>query len=669
MPCPVPLRIAIALLAMLGTGPMHAAVSYSWFSPELRRIEAERQELSETLATLPEVRDAQFTERLGYHSGFSASADTVEWVEMDLRRDEAIDAVVLVAATSSDGGSGAPGYGFPVRFRVEISDSADHAGRTVIADYTNRDFANPGALPVSLACAGKQARYVRITATRLYREGARALFALGEVIIRQGQYNLALRLGRVDFTYGRTVGALPVWGLSNLVDGHSVLGPPEGARPSPTLGYCSRRVNLTREPHPVPRWVQVDLGEEMPVDEVRLFPAHPPEYAHRPGYGFPPPVKVELSNDPDFHDAVGMTGFREGSGAVQRDPVNPGDNIVTFTAKDEMARYVRVTAARLFDSGGFSIFALAEMQVWSGDRNVALGRPVTAFDSIEDKGWSRAALVDGFTSRANIVEWAPWITGLSQRRETQQRLAILDARQAELLAQFRRITWGALGASVVVAFLALLGINLRQHRTRRLEMEALRQRISQDLHDDIGSSLGSIALISDDALDLTEDEGLRRELGQIHETAQEALDSMRDIVRLAQRGAYGHGDLTAHLREIAGRALRGVSHTVRGGAGDDFDRLSMEVHRDLVLIFKEALHNLARHAQATEADIILARQDDTLTLTVRDNGCGFDPAKPKGAGMGLTNLQRRAARHGGRVQITSSPGQGTTLSILLPRHG
>ena len=390
------------------------------------------------------MRDPQFTERLGYHSGYTASPDTVEWFEMDLHRSEDIDAVVLVPATSNAGSSAAPGYGFPVRFRVELSDSADHAGRTVIADYTSADFPNPGALPVFLRCSGKRARFVRVTATRLFREGDRALLALGEMIVLHGQLNLAERVWRGDFAYSRTHGALPVWGLSNLVDGHSVLGPPEGEKPSPTLGFSAKRVSLAKEPHPAPRWVQVDLGEEMPVDEVRLFPAHPPEYAHRPGYGFPPVIKVELSNDPDFHESVELPGFREGSGAAPPETISPGDNVMAYTATDETARFVRVTAPRLFNSNGLQVFALAELQVWSGNKNVALGQPVTAYDSMESDGWSRAALVDGFTSRAEILDWPQWLAGLSRRREIQQRLGVLEARQAALLAQWRTIGWWTL---------------------------------------------------------------------------------------------------------------------------------------------------------------------------------------------------------------------------------
>ena len=96
--------------------------------------------------------------------------------------------------------------------------------------------------------------------------------------------------------------------------------------------------------------------------------------------------------------------------------------------------------------------------------------------------------------------------------------------------------------------------------------------------------------------------------------------------------------------------------------------MRMDQRRDLVLMLKESLHNLVRHSQATHADITLAQGDETLILTVRDNGRGFDPSALKGGGMGLVNLQRRAAKHGGIVSVDSAPQHGTSITISLPHH-
>lgn len=638
----------------------------SWLSPEWRRLEAERREVAGALAALPPPPAPALTERIGYHSGYSTSAETVEWVEIDLGLEEALDTIVLVPAASDGGGALIPGYGFPLRWRVELADEAAPDVRTVVADFTRADFPNPGALPVHLSCGGARTRYVRLTATRLYREGDRALFALGEIVLLQGQRNVAASLASAQFTASRTTSSFPRWELVNLTDGHSVLGPPEGARRSPTLGYRSQSEPVeagvaTRLP-----WVQVDLGAVVPVDEVRLFPAHPPDLTLRPGFGFPREVKVEVALEDNFREAVKLLPPSEGSPMPLPEGVSPGGSVVTFTGRGLSARHVRVTAQRPFAAGGASLLALAELQVWSGQENLALGRSVVALNEDESAGWSRAALVDGFTSRAEILDWPGWLRGLSERGETARRLAVIERRQDALAARWRTFGWWLLGAAVAVALLVLLALNFRQRRARAREIDALRLRISQDLHDEIGSSLGSIALISDDALALAKDDALRRELGEIRTTAQQTLDSLRDLVRLVQSGQYGEGDLSAHLRDIAARLLRGVPHTFSAEAAPAFDRLPMQQRRDLVLMYKEVLHNLARHAHAKHAEIELSQSNGTLTLTVRDDGRGFDPAARAGAGMGLTNLQRRAARHAGTVRIDSTPARGTTVAISLP---
>jgi signal transduction histidine kinase len=660
---------AAGLLCGAMPGATRAADIARWISPKVRQIDAERQALEQTLAALPPAPTPHLTERLGYHSGYSPSPDTVEWVEMDLGREENVDAVVLIAAPSDSGDSASAGYGFPVRFRVELSDKLDGGERAVIADHTAEDFPNPGALPVFLDAHGRKARYARITATRLYREDQRYLFALGEVMILQGKRNLAVRVARSDFTYSRTTGAMPVWGLSNLVDGHTVLGPPVGSQPSPTLGYKSQFVNLAKEPTPEPRWVQVDLGATLPLQEVRLFPAHPPEFAHRPGYGWPPIFKVEAANHPDFSDAIELAGFSDDESSGVLDNTNPGDNVITVLAHGESARYVRFTALRLFNSNGRFNFALSEMQVWSDGKNVALGQPVSAFDSFEGEGWSKAALVDGFNSQANIPDWSPWLAGLSRRRETLQQLAVLDSRRTTALRRLQREGWWLLAGTAATGLALLIASLIAQQRQRRQEMEALRQRISRDLHDEIGSSLGSIALISQEVMATADDpEQVRRELAEIQSIARQTVDSMRDIALLVQSERYGQGDLTLHLREIAARMLRGLPHTLKLEARNFADSMPMDRQRDLVLMFKEALHNILKHARAKEVSIALTQSQTRVTLTVQDDGRGFDAKSPAPGGMGLSNLRRRAAKHGGSVEITAEPGRGVTLAITLPTH-
>jgi len=634
-------------------------------SPEMRQLNVEEQTLRTQMRTLPPAPPREVTTRLGYHSGYSGNQDSVQWVDMDLMRAHEIDAIVLIATPTDSGGAAAAGYGFPLRFRVEIAEDNEDAEHVIVADWTHEDFPNPGALPVFLPVPGLRARQVRITATRLSREGDRFFFSLGEVIVLSGGRNVAIGLDRDAFGLSRTMGAVPMWGLANLVDGHIACGPPVGTQPSPTLGYQSRMVTLKKEPNPAPRWVQVDLGVDMPVDEVRLFPARPPAFAHRKGFGFPQQARLELSNTADFSTATEVPGLRDTPLANPPPIVNPGDNVITYNTGGQSARYVRFTATQLFNANGQFNLALAEMQVWSGGKNVALGKTVSAFDSTETSGWSKAALVDGFTSTADILDWPEWLAGLSKRREVVQQVAAIEARQRQLVQQWQHYGLGALAMLVVASIAATTAWSMRQRRARLREMEALRQRIARDLHDEIGSSLGSIALIAQDIN--VDDPQARDDLAEIKAIADESVAAMRDITRLIQSDRYGSDDLATLLRETAARLLRTIPHTLTVEAGTTSRKLPVDRQRDLILMFKEALHNITRHAEATAVSIKLRQTHDALVLTVQDNGQGFDPAAAT-SGMGLTNLQRRAAKHGGNVHIDSAPAQGTTLTIILPAH-
>jgi signal transduction histidine kinase len=409
--------------------------------------------------------------------------------------------------------------------------------------------------------------------------------------------------------------------------------------------------------------MQIDLGAMLPIDEVRLFPARPPEFAHRKGYGYPQEATLELSSTADFADPSEVPGFQDTPPATPP-IVNPGDNVMTYNAEGAVARHVRFTATNLFNANGRQTFALSELQVFAGGRNVALGRPVTAFDAMDTGGWSTAALVDGFTSTGDILDWPAWLSGLSRRREVVQRLAAIEARTRQLAQGWRRAGLFTLAVALAAGMVAAVAWAARQRRKRLREMESLRLRIAQDLHDDIGSSLGSIALIAQDIL--ADGTHAQADLAEIKSIADDTVHAMRDITRLVQSDRYGYDDLPLLLRGAADRTLRGIRHAVHIGEHVQARRLGVERQRDLMLIFKEVLHNIARHAAATDVDIRLVQTDDALVLTVKDNGRGFEP-EAVAPGMGLANLRRRAEKHRGTATIVSSP-LGTTITIVMPLH-
>ena len=161
-------------------------------------------------------------ERLGWHGAILPAADAVQWVEVDLGRPVAIDRVALVPSHESYGGWPGPGFGFPVRFRVEVADETASAQPRVLADHGDADFANPGDLPFVVEAGGATARAVRVTATRLWERTGDFAFALGELVVVAGGANVA-RGGEVAAS--DSIEAAPRWGRANLTDGATWLGP------------------------------------------------------------------------------------------------------------------------------------------------------------------------------------------------------------------------------------------------------------------------------------------------------------------------------------------------------------------------------------------------------------------------------------------------------------
>jgi signal transduction histidine kinase len=143
---------------------------------------------------------------------------------------------------------------------------------------------------------------------------------------------------------------------------------------------------------------------------------------------------------------------------------------------------------------------------------------------------------------------------------------------------------------------------------------------------------------------------------------------MRDIVELIQRPAGSGTEFAAKLREVASRLLAGLEWTF--AAGSDLELPSLTAQRHLLLAFKEALHNVRKHAAARRVTIELSRHPPLLRLRIADDGRGFDPSAAA-AGHGLANLRHRAAALGGEVRLDSAPGRGAVVELSFdPRaHG
>jgi hypothetical protein len=182
-------------------------------SPEITALDANVAAWIAELAALPADKPS---ETLGYHSQIMPEQDATKWVQVDLGESQAIDQVVLVPAHVAYGGHPGPGFGFPARFKVEISDTADFGQSRTIEDHTSADFPHPGDKPFRIAAAGGAGRYVRVTATKLWQRTNDWIFALSELLVFSSSQNVAL--GKVVASLD-SIEAPPAWAMKNLTDG------------------------------------------------------------------------------------------------------------------------------------------------------------------------------------------------------------------------------------------------------------------------------------------------------------------------------------------------------------------------------------------------------------------------------------------------------------------
>ena len=229
------------------------------------------------------------------------------------------------------------------------------------------------------------------------------------------------------------------------------------------------------------------------------------------------------------------------------------------------------------------------------------------------------------------------------------------------------LRWWFLTLAALLIGLAIW--QLYRVRVRRLlEIERTRTRIATDLHDDIGADLSKISLLSEVVkMQLSNgNEENNRLLTKIAETSRNSVDSMRDIVWAINPSRDSLNDLVQKMRQFAEESLVEKDIKLVFDAPNDNQKpiLSMDTRRELYLIFKEAVTNSSKYADCSQVEINFEIVGKEISLTIQDNGKGFDSAQDF-EGNGLKNMKRRAENLNGAFNVTV--GNGTKISVTIPK--
>ncbi len=250
----------------------------------------------------------------------------------------------------------------------------------------------------------------------------------------------------------------------------------------------------------------------------------------------------------------------------------------------------------------------------------------------------------------------------------QQEMKLLEEK-AKRIESRKQAVYIILGLLLLAGILGYVAVN---RSMQRKQFQSLRNRISRDLHDEIGSTLSSIALFGIVASKSIKEDPDKADqlLMRINSNATQTIESMNDIVWAINAENDSMLHLISRMRNYA-------SELEDTGAWDiqiDYDskiaekNLDMIQRRNIYLIFKEAINNAVKYSGGTSIDIKISSVKNTVSVEINDNGSGFEPEKAKEnnhsfGGNGLKNMKRRAEELGGELSIQSSQAKGTSVVL------
>jgi ligand-binding sensor domain-containing protein/signal transduction histidine kinase len=230
-----------------------------------------------------------------------------------------------------------------------------------------------------------------------------------------------------------------------------------------------------------------------------------------------------------------------------------------------------------------------------------------------------------------------------------------------IAAPFWRTTW-FIGLCALLTIAVVYSIyRLRLHQLLRIER--LRHRISTDLHDDIGSTLSSISILSDMAL---QEETAPEMITQIRDHSLSLLDKMDDIVWSINPRNDTLESLLLRIRRFSAQLFeaRGIEYEIDIQPDIRHLKLQMADRQHVYLILKEAINNLIKHSGARKACILVHAVRRSLVVRISDDGRGFKPDTDQ-TGNGIINMKNRAANMKAALHIDTTPGYGTIVTLML----
>lgn len=252
--------------------------------------------------------------------------------------------------------------------------------------------------------------------------------------------------------------------------------------------------------------------------------------------------------------------------------------------------------------------------------------------------------------------------------QNETRVLSLQVAQATQQSNIAKTRLYYLAALIVIGLLAF--VFYRYAIIQKLQKSRFRNKVSKDLHDDVGSSLSSLNVYSTVAAEVLESNPSKAKemLQKISEQSVQLMENIGDIVWSMKSSKEETINLSTKIKNFASDVLSAaeINYQINVDESDDVSVKSITARRNILMIIKEAINNAVKYSGASNIIINIKKADTTFIINITDNGKGFDVETKKETGNGLSNMQKRAAELNGSVAILSSQGKGTTITALFP---
>lgn len=282
-------------------------------------------------------------------------------------------------------------------------------------------------------------------------------------------------------------------------------------------------------------------------------------------------------------------------------------------------------------------------------------------------------MIDSLTNESTIIEnqrIAIRYEFNQKAKEDSLQYQLNLSKQEIISASYKNKMYLAIIAGILVLAVAGFGIarmraiqRLKRHR----EIEGMRQNLAGDLHDDVGSTLSSIQIISSLMGEKADDPKVKEAAQNISGLSNKVANGIREIVWELNPANDSLGAIVSQLRKLSSETLTPseISFSFNEKINEPNKKISPELRKEMVMLFKEAINNARKYSNAEKVDISISEKKSVLKMKISDNGIGFDPESVK-RGNGLNNMERRSKKMNASFSLESAKDSGTVIRLRIP---